>query len=99
MTDMSPLSTEIDRLLAGLGLAAVTTFDQLVADWEAVAGEVFAAHADPVLLKDGELVVEAEAGSIPILRYAVSDLQRRLDDRLGPAVVEAIRIRPRARKG
>ncbi len=99
MTDMTPLSAEIDRLLASLGLAGVNTFEQLVAEWEVLAGELFATHGRPILLKEGELVVEAESASIPLLKYAVSDLQRRLDERLGPAVVEAIRVRPRPRKG
>ena len=39
----------------------------------------------PVVLRDGELVVEATSGpAAGLLRYAVGDLHRRLDSRLGP---------------
>ena len=62
--------------------------------WDEVAGAPWVGISRPVVLRDGELVVEADVGpAAGLLRYAVGDLHRRLDSRLGPGMVDRIAVR------
>jgi hypothetical protein len=82
-------------MLRKLGLESPERFDILREEWDALAGAQWSGRSRPLRLRDGELVVEASAASlVSVLRYSVGDLQARIDARLGPGVVESIRVLP-----
>lgn len=91
--DLEPIEDPIRRALQRLGLTDVDQFFRLAAAWDAVAGEPWAGNTQPLMLRSGELVVEARnVSSVRLLRYATGDLQRRLDDFLGTGRVLTIKV-------
>ncbi len=97
--DLEPIGRDVDEMLARLGMPTAVDLAQLVADWDDVAGEPFAAMAEPVGLKGGELVVEVPDGAAAsLLRYRVGPLLDRLRDHFGEGVVESVRVNVGNRK-
>lgn len=97
MTDPKPLSDGIEAFLARFGLPAPDVSARLFAEWPSL-GSPWAEGARPVVLRDGELIVEATVPAmVSILRYAVGDLHRALDERLGQGVVTSVTVRPPGR--
>jgi hypothetical protein len=91
--DPERLSDSLRRVLQGMGLESPERFEVLQAEWDALAGDQWSGRSRPLRLREGELVVEAESASlVSFLRYSVGDLQERIDNRLGPGVVESIRV-------
>jgi hypothetical protein len=85
--------------LRRLGIAPIEVIVDLEEHWDEVAGPPWVGISRPVVLRDGELVVEAVSGpAVGLLRYAVGDLHRRLDSRLGPGMVDRIAVRLPGRK-
>ena len=81
-------------VLRRLGMAPVEVLVDLEEHWDEIAGDPWVGVSRPVVLRDGELVVEAtSAPAAGLLRYAVGDLHRRLDSRLGPGIVDRIAVR------
>jgi predicted nucleic acid-binding Zn ribbon protein len=61
--------------------------------WPEVAGEEIAAHARPVRLHGGVLVVGADdAGWATQLRYLAGELQARANSLMGPDTVRKVQI-------
>jgi hypothetical protein len=60
--------------------------------WNELAGEPWASQSWPLYIRQKELVVEAPGPLLGLLRYAVGDLMRRLDDGVGPGLVETVRV-------
>jgi len=97
--DLEPIGRDVDAMLARLGMPAAVKLSALVADWDVVAGEPFARMAEPVGLKDGELVVEVVDGTAAsLLRYRVGPLLDRLREHFGERAIDRVRIRVRNRK-
>ena len=97
--DLEPIGRDVDAMLARLGMPAAVKLSALVADWDVVAGEPFAGMAEPVGLKDGELVVEVVDGAAAsLLRYRVGPLLDRLREHFGEQAIDRVRIRVRNRK-
>jgi hypothetical protein len=85
--------------LLRLGIAPIEVLMDLEEHWDEVAGAPWVGISRPVVLRDGELVVEATSGpAAGLLRYAVGDLHRRLDSRLGPGIVDRIAVRQPSRQ-
>lgn len=62
--------------------------------WEAVAGEVIAAHARPEAFKDGLLIVKvAESAWAQQLQFQKKDLIRKVNKALGSELVKDIRFK------
>ncbi|MGH8875060.1 MAG: DUF721 domain-containing protein [Acidimicrobiia bacterium] len=96
--DLEALGSTLAEVLAGLGMVDLEVVLALSREWPGLAGELWAEHSRPVVLRDGELTVEAAGpAALPLLRYATGELQRRLDQRFGEGVVESIRVRPPGR--
>ncbi|MFO7548190.1 MAG: DciA family protein [Acidimicrobiia bacterium] len=95
--DPMPLGEGISAFLARFGLPTPEVVDTIEERWASL-GSPWADHARPLVLKDGELVVEArDPATVTMLRYAVGDLHRVLDRELGTGVVRSVTIRPPAR--
>ncbi|MGH8935991.1 MAG: DUF721 domain-containing protein [Acidimicrobiia bacterium] len=94
MSELQPIRGPLGEALQGLGLGDPGQAIRLAEEWEEISGKQWAAHSRPVSLWKGELVVEADSGGMAgILRYAIGELLRRIDERLGAGVVTTMRIR------
>ncbi len=94
MTDPVRFDAALANVLRRLGMAPVEVLVDLGEHWDEIAGAPWVGVSRPVVLRDGELVVEAMSGpAAGLLRYAVGDLHRRLDSRLGPGIVDRIAVR------
>jgi hypothetical protein len=79
--------------LQNLGIDRLDVILALVDEWSTCAPQPWSSHASPLLLKGGELVVEARSSeAVSLLRYAVGDLLRALDERFGEGVVGSVRV-------
>lgn len=98
MTGPVPLSDGIEAFLARFGLPSPEVSQSIFDRWHDV-GPPWSEHARPVVLRGGELVVEALAPSmVSVLRYAVGNLHKALDELLGPGVVTSVTVRPPGRR-
>lgn len=94
MTDPQSIDELLDELLQALGVARPVDVAQLVEKWAELAGEPWGDRSRPVLLKDGELLVEVTDGTAAtLLKYRQSDLVERLGDKLGRGLVNTVRVR------
>jgi predicted nucleic acid-binding Zn ribbon protein len=93
-----PVRESLDRLAAGLGggRGDSASLAALFTRWEEAVGGDVAAHARPLSLRDGRLVVGADDPAWAAqLRWLEAHLLRRLGDLLGPDVVTAVDVRVR----
>jgi hypothetical protein len=94
VTDPVRFDAALADVLHRLGMAPVEVLVDLEEHWDEIAGEPWVGASRPVVLRDGELVVEAVSGpAAGLLRYAVGELHRRLDTRLGPGTVDRVTVR------
>ena len=94
MRGLEPLGESLDRDLAGLGLRGVGEAARLAENWEEVAGAEWAERARPAGLEGGTLTLEVSDGtSATLLKYNAEALLGRLAERLGPGIVDEVRIR------
>jgi hypothetical protein len=93
MSRLEPMGGLVARALKNLGVERLDVMLSLVADWEELTPEPWRSHATPLLLKGGELLVEADSPpAVSLLRYAVGDLLRSLDQRFGEGVIGSVRV-------
>lgn len=93
MKDLEGIGGPLRHALRRLGLTDVEQFMRLANHWDDVAGPPWAGATQPLMLQDGQLIVEAaQLAAVRMLRYATGDLQRRLDDFLGVGEVKTIRV-------
>jgi len=97
--DLEPIGKDLDALLERMGMPTSLSLVELVENWDTVAGEPFAGMAEPVGLKDGELVVQVPDGAAAsLLRYRVGSLLDRLRSHFGEGSIDRVRIRVGNRK-
>jgi hypothetical protein len=95
MKDLHSVGALLRSMLGSMGLDRVDLTLALMEEWDEVAGAPWAGASNPVVVKDGELIVEATSPTaVRFLRYSVGDLLRRLDDRFGEGAVNAVTVRP-----
>jgi len=83
----------IAEALQNLGIKRLDVMLKLVDEWETLAPEPWCSHSSPLLLKGGELLVEARSPeAVRLLRYAVGDLIRALDGQFGEGAVATVRV-------
>jgi predicted nucleic acid-binding Zn ribbon protein len=84
----------LDRVTRSLGLPAARALNKVFAHWVDVVGEQVAAHARPLSLRRGRLLVGVDhPGWATQLRYLESDLIGRFAQVAGDGVVTAIDLR------
>jgi len=93
VSDLENIRGIIDTALGKWGVGQVGVFVKLSENWSKIAGDQWAEHAKPVLLRRAVLTVEASPAAASLLRYTVGDLLRALDGELGEGVVTEVRIR------
>ncbi len=93
MKDLERVRGLIDAALGKWGVGHVGDFIRVTERWSTIAGEQWAKHSTPILLRDSVLTVEASRAAVSILRYSVGDLLRALDEELGIGVVTEVRIK------
>jgi predicted nucleic acid-binding Zn ribbon protein len=96
-SDPTPLSASLDAVVRGLRGPAGPSAKAVAgvfAGWEDAVGPQVAAHARPLVLDGGRLVVEVdEPGWATQLRYLERDLIARLAPHVGGTPIDAIEVR------
>lgn len=91
--DLRSLTDLLSSTLAGLGIEDLPTMLTILEEWSTLAGEPWAEHASPVVLRRGTLIVEASSpATVRLLGYGKQDLVLSLQKRFGPQVVTAIQV-------
>ena len=95
MKDLHPVGALLKSILGSMGLERVQLTLTLMEEWDDLAGSPWVGASNPLVVKDGELIVEATSPTaVRFLKYAVGDLMRRLDGRFGEGVIESVTVRP-----
>lgn len=88
------LADGLERVLRGLGAPPPDALTAIFGDWVGLVGERLAAHARPVSIERGCLVLAVdEPGWAVQVRYLEADLLARLAERLGPGIVTRVQAR------
>lgn len=94
MKDLHSLGALLRSTLGALGLERVEVTLALQNEWEELAGDPWAGASRPMVVRDGELTIEADSAStVRFLRYAIGDLSRKLDERFGEGVINNIVVK------
>lgn len=84
----------LEHLARRLGAPTATALGAVFSQWEDAVGPAVAAHARPLSLNEGVLVVAVDQpGWATQLRYLSSDLIARISDVAGDGVVTRIDVR------
>ena len=84
------LGTIIEKAAVGIDVR----HGQLISDWGAFAPDDWVAFGRPVGVRDKTLLVEASDGSgATVLRYQIPQLMKVIEERYGPEVVTAVKVR------
>ncbi len=95
-----PLRRLVDRVLRGLGSPASGTLDLVFSQWEEVVGPGLAAHARPVAVRDGCLVVVVDDPAWAArLRWSTADVLQAAERVAGARVVRSVELRVRPPAG
>jgi predicted nucleic acid-binding Zn ribbon protein len=88
------VGVSLEALAQQLGVPDPSVLGAVFGHWTDLVGEGVAAHAEPVSLRDGVLVVAVDQPAWATeLRYLGADLRRRVSEVAGTATVRSIRIR------
>jgi len=96
--DLSSFESSVGDLFRKIGLPDPLVMSQITDDWDSVAGEPWAGRSRPIIIKGSTLIVEASTPSlVAFLRYAVSDLEEKLETLVGKGIIDHIEVRPPTR--
>lgn len=91
--DPQPLGRVLDELITRRRWAGRLDGAKIFDYWDEVAGPEIAAHAKPVRLHGGVLVIAAsDAAWATQLHYFTGDLQARVNSRMGADTVRKVQI-------
>lgn len=91
--DPQPLGRALEDLVMRRRWAGRLDGARIFDIWDQVAGEEIAAHASPVKLHGGVLVIAAhDAGWATQLKYFTGEIQGRANSLMGPDTVRHIQI-------
>jgi hypothetical protein len=83
----------IQTILAGLGVADLDRVQELEERWEEVAGPQWGSNSVPVVVSNGELLVEAsDPRLVRMLRHDAERLVLRVAERFGRSFVTSVRV-------
>jgi predicted nucleic acid-binding Zn ribbon protein len=96
--DPVPLKASLDRVARSLGGPDAARLGGLFAGWADIVGPQLAAHARPLSLTAGVLLVAVtDPAWATQLRFLEADLLGRLEEALGEGVVTRVEVRLRRR--
>ncbi len=88
-----PVADGLGAIIGGLGLPPLELLGQLFEAWSDVAGSQWASLASPIVVKHGELLVEAaDRRIVRWLRHDAEPLVRRIEQRFGSGFVTRVRV-------
>lgn len=91
--DVVEIAASLERITSRLGIPSARTMSTIANCWPKVVGEVVAAHAQPVALRDGVLVVRVDAPQWRTeLKWMAGQVADRLNAEIGSDVVEQLKI-------
>ena len=91
--DMVPFGDMLRSILAGLGVADLDRVRELEERWEEVAGPQWGSNSVPVVVRKGELLVEAsDPRLVRMLRHDAERLVVRIAERFGRSFVTSVRV-------
>ncbi|MYC84050.1 MAG: DUF721 domain-containing protein [Acidimicrobiia bacterium] len=91
--EMVSFGDMIQSILAGLGVADLDRIRELDERWEEVAGPQWGSNSVPVVVTNGELLVEAsDPRLVRMLRHDAEPLVLRIADRFGRSFVTSVRV-------
>jgi predicted nucleic acid-binding Zn ribbon protein len=92
--DPERLGPSLDRVARRLGAPSASALSGLFHRWDELVGASIAAHAKPISLRAGDLLVEVDSSAWATqLRFMTADLVERCCAELGPNAVKKIHIR------
>lgn len=92
--DPVKIGPSLDKVAKRLGAPNANALSGLFHRWEELVGPSIAAHAKPVSLRTGKLLVEVDSNAWATqLRFMTTDLVARCCAELGDAAVKEIQIR------
>ena len=92
--DPRPVAASLGRLAASLGAPPPKVLGAVFSHWERVVGPDVAAHAQPVSLRDGVLVIAADHPAwASQLTYLQDDLLRQVQAAAGSEDVIEVQVR------
>lgn len=95
--DPRPVKDSLDSFARSLGVSEAGPLAMVFAHWEEIVGPSVAAHAEPVSLVRGALVVAVDQpGWATQLKYLASQVTDRIAEIAGPGVVDRLEVRVRA---
>jgi predicted nucleic acid-binding Zn ribbon protein len=90
----TPLAASLDSVIRALKGGGAQTVAGVFGQWEQAVGPAIAAHAKPILLDGGRLVVEVDQpGWATQLRYLEKDVLERLRPYVGEGELRTIELR------
>jgi hypothetical protein len=99
MSQLEGIGDALGIALEKLGVEALDVLIELTERWESIGGDPWYGVSRPIVIRRGELVVEADpASAVRYLSYATSDLMRSLEGYFGRGVVVSIRVVPTSRR-
>ena len=98
---LAPMAENVRLIAAGLGLPPIGLLEELRDLWPELAGPRWGSKASPVVVRHGEMVVEAaDRRIVRWLRHDTDRLMERIARHFGPGFVTKVRVVGRAgRKG
>lgn len=91
--DPQPIGRALEDLITRRRWANRLSGTRIFDVWDEVAGEEVAAHAEPVRLHGGVLVIAAsDPAWATQLRYFTSDIQARANSLMGPDTVRKVQV-------
>lgn len=92
--DAMPLALSLDAVIRSLKGDSAGAVAGVFGHWEEAVGDAISAHAKPILLDNGRLLVEVDQpGWATQLRYLEKELLERLRPHLGGAELHSIDVR------
>jgi predicted nucleic acid-binding Zn ribbon protein len=91
--DPQPFGSLVRRLVEARGWQQTTAEATVLAAWDRIAGSDVASHCSPVVLREGELTLQAESTAWATqIRLLVPSVLAKISAELGPGVVARIRV-------
>ncbi|MEA2974296.1 MAG: hypothetical protein QOG82_2754 [Actinomycetota bacterium] len=93
--DIAPrkLADSLPGVARRIGGPDGAAFVHLASTWSDIVGPAVAAHSRPLRLATGTLVIAVDqAGWVTELTYLEASLRARIDDAVGPGVVQVVKV-------
>lgn len=92
--DPEEITDVIGAIIERVGTGADRSAAALIETWDDIVPDRWRGASKPVGIRDGVLLVEVRNGAAAsVLRHDTADLLRRISERFGPGLVNAVKLR------